>query len=45
MNTNTFFSDKETFWNPLDLATSLNKSVSYENLSLEDKLSRLEKFI
>ena len=42
MNTNTFFSDKETFWNPLDLATSLHKSVSYESLSLEDKLARLE---
>ena len=38
----TFFSEKETFWNPLDLATSLNKTTSYENLSLEDKLVRLE---
>tara|TARA_B100000282_G_C31730569_1_gene490716 strand:- start:98 stop:472 length:375 start_codon:yes stop_codon:yes gene_type:complete len=42
MNTNTFFSEKKTFWNPLDLAATVNKTSSYENLSLEDKLVRLE---
>ena len=33
------------YWNPLQLVTSpkLNKSPSYESLSLEDKVIRLEK--
>ena len=31
------------FMNPLDLASSINKTSSYENLSLEEKVNRLEK--
>ena len=31
------------FMNPLDLASNINKTPSYENLSLEEKVKRLEK--
>lgn len=46
MNTNTFLFNKETnsYWNPLKLASSprLNKTPSYEELPIEDKVVRLE---
>ena len=31
------------FMNPIDLASNINKTSSYENLSLEEKVNRLEK--
>ena len=33
------------FMNPLELASNINKTSSYENLSLEEKVNRLEKGI
>ena len=49
MNTSqNFFSKRhvEKYWNPIDLATSqINTTEPYENLSLEDKVSRLENHI
>ena len=39
-----FFSKRnvEKYWNPIQLATSQINTESYENLSLEDKIKRLE---
>ena len=46
MNTNTFLfnNDINSYWNPLKLASSprLNKTHSYEELPIEDKVVRLE---
>ena len=33
------------FMNPIDLASKINKTSSYENISLEKKVNRLEKGI
>ena len=42
---NFFFQrNPDKYWNPIDLATSpvLNKTTSYGNFSLEEKLTKLE---
>ncbi len=41
MNNTTFFTNPTHFWSPLDLA-KLNKTPSYEKLSLEEKVQKLE---
>ena len=38
-----YVSGDNQYWNPLELVSTINKSESYENLSLEDKVNRLEK--
>ncbi len=43
-NNTTFFTNPTHFWSPLDLA-KLNKTSSYEKLSLEEKVQKLEKNI
>ena len=44
MNNQTFFTNPTHFWSPIDLAnmTKLNKTPSYEKLSLEEKVQKLE---
>lgn len=44
MNNQTFFTNPTHFWSPLDLASvsKINRTPSYEKLSLEEKVKKLE---